>query len=158
MKLFTTGGTLDKTYFDANSEFQFAVSEVPRLLQEGNVSIAIEVEELLRKDSLEMTDVNRAMIRERVLATSDTHILITHGTDTMVNTARALENIPDKTIVLTGAMQPARMRVSDAPFNIGFAVAAVQLLPPGVYIAMNAQIFDAQHVKKNLAAQRFEAI
>ena len=110
----------------------------------------------MRKDSLEMTDEDRVLVREAVTACGSKRILITHGTDTMAETAQALSSMNDKTIVLTGAMQPARMRRSDSVFNIGFAWAAVQLLPPGVYIAMNGEVFEAGAVRKNLKAQRFE--
>ena len=115
-----------------------------------------QIESLLRKDSLDVDDVDRAMIRGRVADESAKRILITHGTDTMVETARVLAGIPDKTIVLTGAMQPSRQRVSDAVFNVGFALAAVQLLPPGVYLAMHGEILDPEKAKKNRAAGRFE--
>jgi L-asparaginase len=110
----------------------------------------------MRKDSLELTDADRQTILEAVKASASQRILITHGTDTMAQTAEVLKSVADRTIVLTGAMQPARMRRSDATFNIGFAWAAVSLLPAGVYIAMNGEVFEAGSVRKNLAAQRFE--
>ncbi|MEH6563101.1 MAG: asparaginase domain-containing protein [Marinobacter sp.] len=156
IRIFTTGGTIDKVYFDANSEFEIAESLVPELLAESNIHNGYSLQGLLRKDSLEMTDEDRVLVREAVSACDSTRILITHGTDTMAETAQALSSLRDKTIVLTGAMQPARMRRSDAVFNIGFAWAAVQLLPPGVYIAMNGEVFEAGAVRKNLKAQRFE--
>lgn len=158
MKIFTTGGTIDKIYFDANSEFQVGEPQIVRLLQEANVSFDYDVESLMRKDSLDMTDDDRALIARHVAATDDPRVLITHGTDTMVETARALMPIADKTIVLTGAMQPARLQSSDAVFNIGCAVAATQMLPPGVYIAMHGQVFDPASTRKNLSAQRFEPV
>lgn len=156
IRIFTTGGTIDKVYFDANSEFEIAESLVPELLAESNIHNGYILQGLLRKDSLEMTDADRVLVRETVSTCVNKHILITHGTDTMAETAQALSSLSDKTIVLTGAMQPARMRRSDAVFNIGFAWAAVQLLPPGVYIAMNGEVFEAGAVRKNLKAQRFE--
>lgn len=156
IRIFTTGGTIDKVYFDANSEFEIAESLVPELLAESNIHNGYSLQGLLRKDSLEMTDEDRVLVREAVSACDSTRILITHGTDTMAETAQALSSLRDKTIVLTGAMQPARMRRSDAVFNIGFAWATVQLLPPGVYIAMNGEVFEAGAVRKNLKAQRFE--
>ncbi|MBQ0831640.1 asparaginase domain-containing protein [Marinobacter sp.] len=156
IRIFTTGGTIDKVYFDANSEFEIAASLVPELLAESNIHNGYSLQGLLRKDSLEMTDEDRILVREAVSACDSARILITHGTDTMAETAQALSSLRDKTIVLTGAMQPARMRRSDAVFNIGFAWAAVQLLPPGVYIAMNGEVFEAGAVRKNLKAQRFE--
>ena len=158
MKIFTTGGTIDKVYFDANSAFQVGEPEIARLLHHANVNFDFEVESLMRKDSLEITDEDRALIRERVGADPARRVLITHGTDTMVDTARELADIADKTIVLTGAMQPARITSSDAAFNIGCAVTACNLLGPGVYLAMNGRIFHPDNARKNLAAQRFEAI
>ncbi len=157
MKIFTTGGTIDKVYFDANSEFQVGEPQIAEVLTEANVTFAFEVESVLRKDSLDMTDADRQLIRARVAQDGCERVLLTHGTDTMIQTALALRDIPGKTIVLTGAMQPARLRVSDAFFNIGFAIAAAQLLPPGVYIAMNGEIFDPRSVRKNVAKHQFEA-
>lgn len=156
IQIFTTGGTIDKVYFDANSEFEIGESLVPELLAESNIHNGYHLQGLLRKDSLEMTDEDRVLVREAVTACGSKRILITHGTDTMAETAQALSSMNDKSIVLTGAMQPARMRRSDSVFNIGFAWAAVQLLPPGVYIAMNGEVFEAGAVRKNLKAQRFE--
>lgn len=156
IRIFTTGGTIDKVYFDANSEFEIGESLVPELLAESNIHKGYRLQGLLRKDSLEMTDEDRGLILEAVAGCHSDHILITHGTDTMAETAQALLSVRGKTIVLTGAMQPARMRRSDAVFNIGFAWSAVQLLPPGVYIAMNGEVFEAGAVRKNLQAQRFE--
>lgn len=156
IQIFTTGGTIDKVYFDANSEFEIGESLVPELLAESNIHKGYNLQELLRKDSLEMTDEDRAAVLAAVTACDDNRILITHGTDTMADTAQVLSTLNEKTIVLTGAMQPARMRRSDAVFNLGFAWAALQLLPPGVYIAMNGEVFEAGAVRKNLKAQRFE--
>jgi len=156
IRIFTTGGTIDKVYFDANSEFEIGESLVPELLAESNIHKGYILQGLLRKDSLEMTDADRTRVLEAVSGCDSDRILVTHGTDTMPETAQALSSLKGKTIVLTGAMQPARMRRSDAVFNIGFAWAAVQLLPPGVYIAMNGEVFEAGTVRKNLKAQRFE--
>ncbi|MDV3502287.1 asparaginase domain-containing protein [Marinobacter sp. M-5] len=156
IQIFTTGGTIDKVYFDVNSAFEIGDTLLPELLTESNIHDGYAINGLLRKDSLEMTDADREAVREAVAAADATQILITHGTDTMAETARALSTITDKTIVLLGAMQPARMRRSDAVFNVGFAWAAVQLLPAGVYIAMNGEVFEAGAVRKNLKAQKFE--
>lgn len=156
IEIFTTGGTIDKVYFDANSEFEIGDSPVAELLAESNIRDGFSVTGLMRKDSLEMKDEDREAVRAAVSRCSAERILITHGTDTMPDTARALLSVRGKTIVLTGAMQPARMRRSDAVFNIGFAWAAVKLLPHGVYIAMNGEVFEAGSVRKNLKAQRFE--
>ena len=157
IQIFTVGGTIDKIYFDARSEFKVGEPQIGELLQEANVNFSYAVESLMRKDSLEMTDGDRALIRGRVTACPSARILITHGTDTMVETARCLLDIPEKVIVLTGSMQPARLRVSDAIFNIGFAVATLMAKPPGVYVAMNGCAFDPLHVHKNWEQQRFEA-
>jgi len=143
-------------YFDANSEFEIGDSLLPELLAESNIHEGYRIDGLLRKDSLEMTDADRNRVRDAVERCDAGRVLITHGTDTMPETARSLLNVKDKTIVLTGAMQPARMRRSDAMFNIGFAWAAVTLLPAGVYVAMNGEVFEAGSVRKNLKAGRFE--
>lgn len=152
----TTGGTIDKVYFDAKSEFQVGSPMIAELLKEAHVTAEVTVEPVLAKDSLELSDADRQLIRERVLASAAQRILITHGTDTMVETARTLAGIASKTIVLTGSMQPARFRNTDAVFNVGFALGAVQLLPPGVYLAINGRVFDAARVRKNRDRQRFE--
>lgn len=161
IEIFTTGGTFDKIYFDANSEFSIGDPQVDPILQEANVTQPYTVTSILRKDSLEITDADREHICQQVVASSAQHIIITHGTDTMTVTASALAAIPalteqNKRIVLMGAMQPARMRVSDASFNVGFALAAVQLVEAGVYIAMNGRVFPHDQVRKNLSAGQFE--
>ncbi|WP_342631319.1 asparaginase domain-containing protein [Marinobacter alkaliphilus] len=158
IQILTTGGTIDKVYFDANSKFEIGESLLPELLRESNIHDGYIIRELMRKDSLELTDDDRATILEAVRTSDCSRILITHGTDTMAQTAQVLKPLADRTIVLTGAMQPARMRRSDATFNTGFAWAAAQLLPPGVYIAMNGEVFEAGAVRKNLEAQKFERI
>jgi len=158
IKIFTTGGTFDKVYFDAESEFRFGEPIVGALLEEANVSFAPDIESLMQKDSLDLDDDDRGRIRQAIERTDNDRILIIHGTDGMVATARRLLDVTDKTIVLFGAMQPARMRYSDAIFNLGFACAAVQLLPPGVYLAMNGQVFDPRRVVKNRARSRFEPL
>jgi len=156
IKFLTTGGTIDKVYFDAKSEYEVGPPQVATLLRNVNVAFEFEIESILRKDSLDMTDADRALIRQRVTADPASLIVITHGTDTMIQTARALQGIPGKTIVLTGSMQPARFQATDAEFNVGTAVAAVQTLPPGIYIAMNGRVFDPDHARKNLARNCFE--
>jgi L-asparaginase len=156
IKIFTAGGTIDKIYFDANSEFRVGEPQIGDLLREANVGFDYSIDSLMRKDSLEMTDGDREQIREAVERCADEHILITHGTDTMAETSRALVGIEAKTVVVTGSMQPARLRVSDAIFNIGYAIAALQHLDHGVYVAINGQVFDPRHVHKNWEQQRFE--
>ncbi|MBW0147757.1 asparaginase domain-containing protein [Marinobacter arenosus] len=158
IQIFTTGGTIDKVYFDANSEFEVGPSLLPDLLSESNIKDGYQLRELMRKDSLEMTDADRQTVLQAATESDCDRILVTHGTDTMADTAAVLATLKEKTIVLTGAMQPARMRRTDAVFNIGFAWAAVQLLPAGVYIAMNGEVFEAGSVRKNLKAQRFERL
>jgi L-asparaginase len=157
IKILSTGGTIDKIYFDAKSEFEVGAPQAGVLLAEANVSFDYEVSSLLRKDSLEITDEDRELIRAAVVADSCERIIITHGTDTMVQTARLLQGTVDgKVVVLTGSMQPAGQRVTDAIFNVGFAIAAVQLLPEGVWVAMNGRIHDPAITRKNVAANRFE--
>ena len=151
----TTGGTIDKNYFDALSEYQIVDSGIPALLKEARVALPFRVEEVCRKDSLELTDADRAELARRVAEAPETQIVITHGTDTMTETAKALAGIPGKTIVLTGALSPARFAETDAPFNLGMAFAAAQVAPPGVYIAMSGQVFDGLRVRKDRAAGRF---
>lgn len=156
IRVITTGGTIDKVYFDAASTYDVGEPQVGPLFKEANVTFAYEVESVLQKDSLTMTAEDRALVRERVVAAKEKLILITHGTDTMTETAAALRDIPDKVIVFTGSMVPARFRTSDALFNLGCAIGALQVLPPGIYIAMNGQISPAESVKKNRAQSRFE--
>ncbi len=156
--IFTTGGTIDKTYFDEKSVYEVGEPQIISILREANVTADYAVEMLFRKDSLELTDADRARVVRRVREAPGDRILITHGTDTMVLTAKALWEVAGKTIVLVGSLNPARFRESDAVFNVGFAMAAVQALPAGVYIAMNGRIFDPEHVRKNRAENQFEAV
>jgi L-asparaginase len=153
----TTGGTIDKVYFDDKSDFQVGEPQIGRILQELGVAFRFTVIGLLRKDSLHINQDDRELLRAAIAAQPARHVLVTHGTDTMVETAQVLASITDKTIVLTGALNPARFRGSDAEFNIGTAVGAVQSLPPGVYIAMNGRVWNPHRVRKNVAANRFEA-
>ena len=153
----TTGGTIDKIYFDDKSDFQVGDPQIGRILQELGVAFRFHVIPLLRKDSLFVDDADRQLLRATIAAQEETCVLVTHGTDTMVQTAAVLADIPGKTIVLTGALNPARFEGSDAEFNIGCAVGAVQSLPAGVYIAMNGRIWDPAKVRKNVDANRFEA-
>jgi L-asparaginase len=153
--IFTTGGTIDKVYFDALSDYQIGATALPDILSENNVFVPHRVTQLMRKDSLDLSDADRAVIHDAVAASDTDMILITHGTDTMVDTARVLAGIAGKTIVLTGAMQPAILRNSDAAFNVGFALAATQTLPHGVYIAMNGEVFDPAKTHKDRSARRF---
>ncbi|KAF1686426.1 asparaginase [Pseudoxanthomonas broegbernensis] len=153
----TTGGTIDKVYFDDKSDFQVGAPQIGRILEEIGVAFRFDVIPILRKDSLHITDEDRELVRATIAAQPARHVLVTHGTDSMVDTAQVLQSIPDRTIVLTGALNPARFRGSDAEFNIGCAVGAVQSLPAGVYIAMNGRVWNPGTVRKNVAANRFEA-
>jgi L-asparaginase len=157
IQVFTTGGTIDKVYFDRLSEFQVGDPQVQEVLGPIHPAFDYKVEALMRKDSLELNEADRTAIRARIEACDARHILITHGTDTMRETARALAGLEGKTIVLTGALAPARFKESDAVFNLGFAFACVQLLAPGVHIAMNGCVFDPFHVRKNRELNVFEA-
>jgi L-asparaginase len=157
LKILCTGGTFDKVYYDALSDYQIGEPQVEWILKQANTTIDYQIESILKKDSLDINEADRQHILEKVRSESSEHIVITHGTDTMVETAQALNEVTGKTIVLVGAMQPARFRDSDAIFNTGFAVAAATLLSPGIYIAMNGQIFSADEVEKNRDAGRFEA-
>lgn len=155
----TTGGTIDKNYFDALSEYQIVESGIPDLLKEARVALPFRVEEACRKDSLELTDADRAEIARRCAEAAESRIVITHGTDTMTETARVLAAaVPGKTICLTGALSPARFAETDAPFNLGMAFATAQFAAPGVYIAMSGEVFDGLKVRKDRAAGKFVAL
>ncbi len=155
----TTGGTIDKIYFDAKSDYQVGEPVIGDLLRQMGVAFEFTVESAMRKDSLDMTEADRDLIRDRVQAADSNHILITHGTDGMVATGLALVGNPaQKRIVLTGALQPAAFAGSDAIFNIGCAIGALQCVEPGVYIAMNGRIFPVENVRKNLEKNRFEPL
>ena len=156
IKIYTTGGTIDKVYFDQKSDYQVGDPQAKGVLERANVVLDYEVESLMKKDSLDLTDTDRQLIRKSVESTPLTNIVITHGTDTMIDTARVLKDIADKTIVMTGSMYPAQFRDSDAVFNIGCAVTAAQTLPPGVYIVMNGRIFNPKKARKNVELNRFE--
>jgi L-asparaginase len=154
----TTGGTIDKIYFDEKSDFQVGEPQIGRILQELGVAFRFTVIPIIRKDSLHITAQDRELLWATIAAQPARHVLVTHGTDTMVETAKVLSSLADKVIVLTGALNPARFRGSDADFNVGTAVGAVQSLPAGVYIAMNGRVWDPSKVRKNVAANRFEAL
>ena len=156
IRFITTGGTIDKIYFDALSQFEVGESPISNILSDGLVSFDYDVHPLFRKDSLELTDDDRCVIRDFIANDDADRYVISHGTDTMVETARVLAAVPDKRMVLTGALSPARFKTTDAVFNVGMAVAAVQLVQPGVYIAMNGQVFPAGAVRKNRDKNRFE--
>ena len=156
IKFITTGGTIDKIYFDALSQFEVGESVIQHILTEGLVDFEYDVVSLFQKDSLEIDDKDRQTLRDYIEGDDGKHYVITHGTDTMPDTATALSGLDGRTIVLTGALSPARFRTTDAVFNVGMAVATVQVARPGVYIAMSGQVFEAGSVRKNRAQHRFE--
>ncbi|MBU1189536.1 MAG: asparaginase [Gammaproteobacteria bacterium] len=156
--IITTGGTIDKVYFDANSDYEVGEPEIGRILESFSAAFRYRVIPLLRKDSLQMNAADRALIRTTIEQNPHLHVLITHGTDTMIDTALALDGLGERRIVLTGALNPARFQGSDAVFNIGCAVGAVQSVKPGVYVVMNGRVWDPHQVRKNRDQNRFEAV
>ena len=156
VEIFTTGGSIDKGYSTEESDFIVGEPTIEQILIEANVTLDYEIVSLIKKDSLEISDDDRRAIYEKVKTDPNRYIVITHGTDTMIQTAQALSQIQNKVIVLTGAMQPSAFKVSDAAFNVGGAILAVQTLPEGVYIVMNGRIFNPQESIKNLELDRFE--
>ena len=158
IRIFTVGGTIDKIYFDAKSSYEVGPPNITEVLSGLSLNLDYEVVSLMQKDSLEMTDADREAIRQAVTASPENEIVITHGTDTMVDTARVLHTIPNKTIVLTSALNPALLKNSDAMFNIGAALTAAQTKLAGVYIAMNGVIFDYDKVRKDVENNRFMAL
>ena len=168
VRVFTTGGTIDKEYFDAKSAYEIGEPQIGALLREAGVGFAYAVTALMRKDSLDLTDDDRATIARAVLDCEAAHVIVTHGTDTMADTARVVADAlaeaeragetARKTVVFVGSLTPARFKASDAEFNVGFAAAAVQTLAPGAYVAMNGRVFDPYHVRKDRDRNRFEAV
>jgi len=156
ISIIAVGGTIDKIYFDAKSEYEVGPPNIEKVLAEFNLSISYRITSLMRKDSLDLTMADRQLIAETAASDPSDRILITHGTDSMVETAKQLMAITGKTIVLTGALEPALFKTSDAVFNIGCALGAVQSLEPGVYIVMNGKVFPGNQVRKNLEKNRFE--
>jgi L-asparaginase len=154
----TTGGTIDKLYFDSLSEYKVGESVVRKLLAIGNVKYPFDIIEALRKDSLELTDADRDELYRCVAGLKTSRVVMTHGTDTMAVTAARLASIEGKTIVLTGALSPARFSESDASFNLGMAFATAQVAPRGVFIVMNGEVFPAGSVRKDWKAGRFVRI
>lgn len=158
MLILTTGGTIDKLYFDDQNSYGVGESVAGRLLSIARSSLSVTIREILRKDSLAIDDNDRLAIAEAVLTSADDRIVITHGTDTMTDTADALSGVRGKTIVLTGALSPARFAESDASFNLGMAFATAQIAAPGVYITMNGQVFEAGQVRKDRTAATFVSV
>jgi L-asparaginase len=159
IRVFVTGGTFDKEYHELTGTLAFKETHLPEMLRLGRCRIDVAIETLMMIDSLEMTDADRARIVEHCRQAAEPRIVITHGTDTMVETARALAVAPTgaKTIVLTGAMIPYAFGSSDGLFNLGSALSFVQALPPGVYLVMNGRCFEWDKVRKNRETGVFEA-
>jgi L-asparaginase len=158
IRIFVTGGTFDKEYDERTGQLYFQDSHLPEMLKLGRCNLKLEIRTLMMIDSLEMTDADRNLVLEQRRNAPESRIVITHGTDTMAETARILAAaIQDKTIVLTGAMVPYKFGSSDGLFNLGSALAFAQTLPPGIYVAMNGRCFPADRVRKNKQTGIFEA-
>ena len=159
VRVFVTGGTFDKEYDELSGKLYFRNTHVDEMLRRGRCGLDVDVETLMMVDSLEMTRAQRAMIVRACRECEEPQIVITHGTDTMVETARAIaDGVTDKTVVLTGAMVPYAFGSSDGLFNLGSALSFVQSLPAGVYIAMNGKSFRWDDVRKNRDAGVFERL
>ena len=159
IRIVVTGGTFDKTYDEINGRLSFGSTQLPEMLRLGRSRVETTIETLMMIDSLDMTDADRARIVDACARCPEGRIVVTHGTDTMVETARAVAHgVAGKTVVLTGAMVPYAFGSSDGLFNLGSALSFAEVLPPGVYIAMNGQHFAWDRVKKNKAAGVFERI
>jgi len=159
IRLFVTGGTFDKEYDEIRGILEFRDTHLPEMLEMARSRLDVQVRTLMMIDSLEMTDADRQLIAHNCRDVPEPHIVITHGTDTMVDTARVLaSSVSGKTIVLTGAMIPIAFGSSDGLFNLGSALTAAQVLPPGVFIAMNGRVFDWDNVRKNRDTGVFETI
>ena len=165
IRIFVTGGTFDKRYDELKGALSFGDTHLPEMLQLGRSRVEVSVRTLMMIDSLDMSDADRAIVVEQCRHAAESRIVVTHGTDTMVETARALADAMEheasaerKTIVLTGAMVPYAFGSSDGLFNLGSALSFVQVLPPGVYIAMNGRYFAWDRVKKNRQTGVFEAV
>jgi L-asparaginase len=159
IRVFVTGGTFDKEYDELRGTLDFEDTHVPEMLRLGRCELDVAVRTLMMVDSLDMTDEDRATIVDNCRRAEETQIVVTHGTDTMVETAQALaQAITDKTIVLTGAMVPYAFGSSDGLFNLGSALSFAQVLPAGVYIAMNGKYFSWDNVRKNREIGAFETV
>ena len=159
IRFITVGGTIDKVYFDQLSQYQVGPPGVERILQDVPVGFEYEIESLMRTDSLDLTDEDRDIVAAAVVRSAESRILITHGTDTMIETARRLAGLTNKRVVLTGAMQPAGFRNSDATFNLGLALGVLLSdSASGVWLAMSGQVFDPYSVRKNRDLGRFETV
>ena len=159
IKIFITGGTFDKEYNELNGELLFKNTHLAEMLELGRCDLETDSKTLMMIDSLQMTDKDRQVILENCKKTPEERIVITHGTDTMPETAALLgKNLKNKTVVLTGAMVPYKFGSSDGLFNLGSALSFVQVLPHGVYIAMNGKYFNWDNVRKNKSVGKFEKL
>jgi len=159
IRIFVTGGTFDKEYDEIRGVLSFGDTHLSELLRQGRCGLDVEIRTLMMVDSLDMTEADRELVVRNCATCPEQRIVVTHGTDTMVETARVLASaVQGKTIVLTGAMIPFAFGSSDGLFNLGSALSFAQVLPPGVYIAMNGRFFPWSGVRKNRETGRFEAI
>ena len=159
VRIFITGGTFDKEYNELTGQLYFKDSHLPEMLELGRCLVPVDIRTLMMIDSLEMTDIDRELIAKHCIEADENQIIITHGTDTMAETARILsEKVMNKTVVITGAMVPYKFGSSDGLFNLGSAMAFVQTLKPGVYVAMNGRCFHADNVRKNKQTGEFEEL
>ncbi|HEX2532562.1 MAG TPA: asparaginase domain-containing protein [Chitinophagaceae bacterium] len=159
IRIFITGGTFDKEYNELTGQLFFQDTHLPEMLRLGRSRVDVDIRTLMMIDSLEMNDMDRELIARHCQEADEDQIIITHGTDTMSDTARLLsEQVRGKTVVLTGAMIPYKFGSSDGLFNLGSALAFVQVLKPGVYVAMNGRCFEAGNVRKNKLTGEFEEL
>ena len=159
IRIFVTGGTFDKTYNELDGSLSFKDTHLPEMLTLGRSRVPVDLRTLMMIDSLEMTEADREIIAQSVIKTNEKRIIITHGTDTLVETAKMLSSrVSDKTVVLVGAMIPYKFGSSDGLFNLGSAIAFVQTLQPGIYIAMNGRYFTWDNCRKNKKTGEFEEI
>jgi L-asparaginase len=159
IRILITGGTFDKQYDEISARLTFTESQVPDMLRLGRSRVDVAIRTVMLVDSLDLTDADRALVAENCAQAPEPRLVITHGTDTMVETARAVSaRVTDKTVVLTGAMVPYAFGSSDGLFNLGSALSFAQVLPPGVYVAMNGRYFPWNRVRKNTKTGVFEEI
>lgn len=159
IRLFVTGGTFDKEYDEINGRLYFEDTHLPEMLRMGRCRLDVQIRTLMMVDSLDMTEADRELIARNCREVPEDHIVITHGTDTMAATAELLtREVPDKTIVLTGAMIPIAFGSSDGLFNLGGALTAVQILPAGAWVVMNGRVFEGSRVRKNRDTGVFEEV
>ncbi len=159
VRIFVTGGTFDKEYNELTGQLYFKDSHLGEMLELGRCLVPVDIRTLMMIDSLEMTNIDRELIAKHCIEADEDRIIITHGTDTMAETAQVLEElVSKKTIVITGAMVPYKFGSSDGLFNLGSAMAFVQTLKPGVYVVMNGRCFHAANVRKNKETGEFEEL